>query len=595
MASQVATRCCNKTYDVLTILVSMADVATDIIVLIDFYNKDRMVFFGISLAILILAQCSYAMVCAIRFDTIDNWEPYNACLGFCCILPFGTLVAFCIYCASHEAGWRRFRDFLDRCHLDTNSSMFSIRDRDNKLVKWIKTKLERHIGFILEAAIEAFPQSLLQIIAIVYYQEATYITIISILLSMFSVISKSLILSQGIEKLTFIWTWLCVVTDFFGIFFTLTWVFYSHDSIHGEFLGYFNIFGQIWMYKLMISTLLPVGLALCMFFGFAYWFMYLALLCKTTEDIDYRCGWSCLWLTLSPIVALLCAFGTCLGFEVFCFSIFAMCVFIFGTDRIADSRSKHTSKLVTFMLDFISRGNDKRLRILSINKGMHWVQNINPKLSIFIDRTLDVDGYEGLQKITYSDIRQNCNNPKIAELFPSLFEEIMDEWKGMKRDLGSHSDMVDTVGAVIGFFIFTLLFFWVIPVLLLSKILQILYPWIIVIYLTWNNLLFTNQIDLFQMVMLTITIALQLVILFLGIPISRIHKYLWHIQPGTAHAQWKKVNVDRLIHSTQKFYDDVCWYPQVELIVRNSFIGCDIANIILDYCKSFQLDNDSLL
>eukprot|EP01083_Nonionella_stella_P148586 470688_1 len=192
----------------------------------------------------------------------------------------------------------------------------------------------------------------------------------------------------------------------------------------------------------------------------------------------------------APIVALLCAFGTCLGFEVFCFSIFAMCVFIFGTDRIADSRSKHTSKLVTFMLDFISRGNDKRLRILSINKGMHWVQNINPKLSIFIDRTLDVDGYEGLQKITYSDIRQNCNNPKIAELFPSLFEEIMDEWKGMKRDLGSHSDMVDTVGAVIGFFIFTLLFFWVIPVLLLSKILQILYPWIIVIYLTWNNLLF---------------------------------------------------------------------------------------------------------
>ena len=64
---------------------------------------------------------------------------------------------------------------------------------------------------MIEAAIEAFPQSLLQIIAIVYFQEANYVSIISILISMFSVMSKSLILSQGVERYTFVWTWLWYV------------------------------------------------------------------------------------------------------------------------------------------------------------------------------------------------------------------------------------------------------------------------------------------------------------------------------------------------------------------------------------------------
>ena len=58
---QLATTCCNLIYDILTILISIADVTTDIIVLIGFYNSDRMTFFTISLIILILAQCSYSM------------------------------------------------------------------------------------------------------------------------------------------------------------------------------------------------------------------------------------------------------------------------------------------------------------------------------------------------------------------------------------------------------------------------------------------------------------------------------------------------------------------------------------------------------
>ena len=310
MASKVATACCNLGYDILTILISIADVTTDIIVLIDFYNKDRMVFFGISLAILILAQCAYSIAFMARYNTMNNCDECGGfTLLFCCI-PFGTFVAFIMYFGSEESEFGCLSDQLD-AYFDI-PSWFTVESDDSKMVKFIKKKLDRHLGFIIEAAIEAFPQSLLQIIAIVYFQEANYISIISILLSMFSVMTKSLILSQGVEKYTFIWTWLCVVTDFFGIFFTLTWVFYTNDNIHGDFLGYFNIFGAIWLWKFAVVTLLPLALASFVFFGCAYLVMAIAMLFDGGKCSCENICWTLLWLIIGMIhIEIVCILLPC--------------------------------------------------------------------------------------------------------------------------------------------------------------------------------------------------------------------------------------------------------------------------------------------
>ena len=190
--------------------------------------------------------------------------------------------------------------------LDADSK-FKPKFDDSNMIKFIKRKLDRHLGFILEAAIEAFPQSLLQLTAIVYYEEANYVSIISILLSMFSVMTKSLILSQGTEKYTFIWTWLCVVTDFFCIFFTLTWVFYADDNIHGDFLGYFNIFGQIWLYKFGISTVIPVAFGLLLYICCGYWFLFIIIICDGPDDgwdaFFTGCGWCLLCMLYSILFA----------------------------------------------------------------------------------------------------------------------------------------------------------------------------------------------------------------------------------------------------------------------------------------------------
>ena len=75
----------------------------------------------------------------------------------------------------------------------------------------------------------AFPQAILQMIAIVAFQEANVLSIISILLSMLSVASKAFVFSiaTALTPQQLLFNWLCVITDFFGIFSAVSWTFYA--------------------------------------------------------------------------------------------------------------------------------------------------------------------------------------------------------------------------------------------------------------------------------------------------------------------------------------------------------------------------------
>ena len=123
-------------------------------------------------------------------------------------------------------------------------------------------------------------------IAIVIYREANMVAIISILLSMTSVSTKAMIFSRSIDSSVFLFNWLCACADFFGIFWTISWVFYNTD-IHllsdnqlnwSAFINSFNFIGQLWIYK-MISTLIPitllVGTALLVGFVCVLFFEYI--------------------------------------------------------------------------------------------------------------------------------------------------------------------------------------------------------------------------------------------------------------------------------------------------------------------------------
>ena len=58
--------CSSYFYDGLTAIISLSDVVTDIVVLISFYNANRITYFTISLVIIILAQVYIGILHFIR-------------------------------------------------------------------------------------------------------------------------------------------------------------------------------------------------------------------------------------------------------------------------------------------------------------------------------------------------------------------------------------------------------------------------------------------------------------------------------------------------------------------------------------------------
>ena len=101
-------------------------------------------------------------------------------------------------------------------------------------------------------------------IAIVYYEETSLLPIVSILISLLSVASKSFVfsVSAGINIQTIVFYWLCAVTDFFGIFFIVSWVFYVPNSddtddnnVNQHDIINVHIISQIWFYKVLIVVI----------------------------------------------------------------------------------------------------------------------------------------------------------------------------------------------------------------------------------------------------------------------------------------------------------------------------------------------------
>lgn len=274
-----AKRIINIIYDIFTAIISILDVITDILVTMDFFYRGRTEFFIASLVILGVAQIAYAIAFWFKFDS--NFTTFGgAVAAFCCLLPFSPILSFAFYfTADDHSPLYQCLSSLYSCE----SCSFSFRNRSSHshddhggdaeleaLRMWMKEKLSKHMGFIIEAMVEAFPQSILQLSAIVYFGDTdNYLSIASILLSMLSVSSKSFILSVTVSynwKSVF-FNWLSALCDFFGVFFIASFAFYVPPQLQEDDTNPgtdpdtnpFELISRVWM-GLLLVTVVPFGL-----------------------------------------------------------------------------------------------------------------------------------------------------------------------------------------------------------------------------------------------------------------------------------------------------------------------------------------------
>ena len=153
-------KCCNNSsclallYDVLGQVISILDVTTDIIVCVQYYQKDRMVFFGISLTILCLALFAYDFIFMVNHSRESSRSWKNLAL-FMVMLLISPLIPFLMYFLANpdsKVGIVIKEYFCFDIKLGS-SDQWNEKDK-SRLKKFMRQKVSQHLGFIVEALVE---------------------------------------------------------------------------------------------------------------------------------------------------------------------------------------------------------------------------------------------------------------------------------------------------------------------------------------------------------------------------------------------------------------------------------------------------------
>ena len=152
------TSCLTTFYDVLTQVISVLDVTTDIWVCISFHLNGRKTFFIISLTILSLAMVSYTSAFA-KYFCDDTWTPYprnpvrDRILLFLLALPFSPILPFAFHYP--EKAEYLFGNLFGLCGVTVKSNINdSSSATASKFKQFFEEKIQKHLGFILESLIE---------------------------------------------------------------------------------------------------------------------------------------------------------------------------------------------------------------------------------------------------------------------------------------------------------------------------------------------------------------------------------------------------------------------------------------------------------
>ena len=456
--------------------------------------------------------------------------------------------------------------------------------------------------------------------AIVVYREANALSIASILLSMLSVASKSFVFSiataTNLKQLLL--NWLCAITDFFGIFFVVSWAFYEPHS--DELSGAFALIRNVWLYKLIVGELVMIGGgAICTYLGTA-----IALSTEFLPDICCnrrrtccdRVGYSFFWLLFFALLTFMLFAGVIaltLSLEILNCTYLAGTLWHLGTTRFSDSKSATTfwQLMINWInsaqrhrvgsrynsLTSFTKAQDRMMRICSLNHVLAKHKS-DPGLRLYLERHAKESQY---LNVTMRGIRTNAKNAKKAQFLQKFWfgmygmpwnnvrGDLSRQWQDWNNGGGDFEDFVIEGSICVGVTLATFVFG---PIYLVSRVATLLFPGFIVLYLYFAhdvNIWTTDLVDAFQRVMISTYLALcvALSILFY---MNCCEQYLTaHFAPSydwvNPSCDLAELSVTRLEELSSRVTDH--YYGMVVVPIRRAMVtekfGSDLAPIILSY------------
>eukprot|EP00656_Telonema_subtile_P012366 TRINITY_DN16220_c0_g1_i6.p2 TRINITY_DN16220_c0_g1~~TRINITY_DN16220_c0_g1_i6.p2 ORF type:complete len:314 (+),score=57.14 TRINITY_DN16220_c0_g1_i6:88-1029(+) len=202
-------KCLDVGGEVLTVGFAVFDIIMDVWIASTYYSDGRTGFFRLSLGLLGVAQVSYTFLFVFLFTPheISNWKKAGWALV---VLPFAQLVPLVVWLISMD--FKTVNQLLRDLNMIKKSQPHRLENED-QLAYNIRCKLSSHIGFLVEACVEAVPQSVLQLVAMQHAGQANMLSVLSIVLSVCCLASKGYVASFSLHFRTFCFNIICFGAD----------------------------------------------------------------------------------------------------------------------------------------------------------------------------------------------------------------------------------------------------------------------------------------------------------------------------------------------------------------------------------------------
>ena len=549
------------TFDILTILISLADVVTDIIVLYQWHSDGHFTYFWISLGILSAANLSYYILFVRRL-----WDVNNNLLAFCCnifiVLPLSPLIPYCIYFYESPHFCSRFTDFVNKIVFEYTTYpsatglppelLRALQQMDDvhfdlMFKKLVRHKLDCHIGFILETFLESFPQSILQMIAILQLSStnesaANIIIVSSIFLSLISIAFKSILLLAVDDLWSSIFNWMATTIDFYAIFVFVSWLFLEIED-NDYVTNTINL--QYIVLVLCITTTVPLVVSFTMFL--------------VLEEFDPRSNtyWENVLGCAIVSLLLISPIGVIIA-QITCCIFVAFYVDKFGLSRCTDTKNGEYWAPIFKFLHRSDGHRDRLVKVLIINrmvelpghKDFHeWIDN------------LAVEGFREIK--SFKDLRENIHRDPVLE-------------QVMFMDITTASNRIGKVLERAISMIF-------LPLFLIGRVLHLLFP--VLVYGVNLCLFGWSGIYLLHHVLTLLFIALLMVL----VAVSREVMYLAHCLYHIGFAQLPPTLFKNKIVEVDEYYVDIMQMPVIIEFFDERF-GEDVSRLIMYYLKCIKID-----
>ena len=260
-------------FDIATILISLTDVISDILVAIQFWKDGETTWFWLVMSSLILSSIVYTVFGAEvmlhsdkdhGIDCVDTIAEWPRLLKYLLILPFAQLTPTLywikeqihptnVFTRNLTSSWATGGvqvGIVPQALKEEADAIAGQAHVMGRLDGALREHLNTHLLFYIETIVESIPQSIIQLLAVTFLGQATSLQVFSMSLSLISIVSKGYVISNSFTVKVVCLKFLLAAHDVFSLFYVFSTIL-AKDEPREVHLG-----NDIWMSYLSFAWLI---------------------------------------------------------------------------------------------------------------------------------------------------------------------------------------------------------------------------------------------------------------------------------------------------------------------------------------------------